>query len=168
MRITPLDIQQMVFKTGLRGYDKREVGQFLDALAETVESLNRDNTSLREKLAATEAQLFELKKMEHTLTQTLLNTQALADDLKTSAKRDADLVIKEAELKASELLREARAELTAMQRDISEMRRQRLLGIERLRSTLRTFERMLELEEGEEEHSRPAARGENLTGNSDR
>jgi cell division initiation protein len=158
----------MVFKTKLRGYDKREVGQFLEELAQTVENLNRENTSFREKLAATEAQLFELKKTEQTLTRTLLSTQALADDLKASAKRDADLVIKEAELKASELLREARDELASMQRDISEMRRQRLLGMERLRSTLRTFERMLELEESEDEPSRPAVRSENLTGNSDR
>jgi cell division initiation protein len=30
MRITPLDIQQMVFRIGFRGYDKEEVNRFLE------------------------------------------------------------------------------------------------------------------------------------------
>ena len=43
MKITPLDIQQMVFKVNFRGYDKEEVNRFLEELAQTVESLNRDH-----------------------------------------------------------------------------------------------------------------------------
>ena len=49
MKITPLDIQQMVFKTGFRGYDKEEVNRFLEEIAETVEELNRENAVQREK-----------------------------------------------------------------------------------------------------------------------
>ena len=30
MKITPLDIQQMVFKVGFRGYEKEEVNRFLE------------------------------------------------------------------------------------------------------------------------------------------
>jgi cell division initiation protein len=155
MKITPLDIQQMVFAVRWRGYDRQEVKQFLEELSQTVEQLNHENATLRERLASTESHLAELKKTEATLTHTLVSTQALADDLKEVAQRDAALVIKEAEVKAAELLREARVELAATQRDISELRKQRVLGIERLRSTLRTFERMLEIEEsdGEPPHS---------------
>src|SRR5512146_409590 len=50
MKITPLDIQQMVFKVAFRGYDKDEVNRFLEDLAETVEELNRDNAVQREKI----------------------------------------------------------------------------------------------------------------------
>ncbi|HJU05558.1 MAG TPA: DivIVA domain-containing protein [Nitrospiraceae bacterium] len=149
MKITPLDIQQMVFAVRMRGYDRQEVKQFLEEIAQTVEALNHENATLRERLSSTEAQLAELKKTEATLTHTLVSTQALADDLKEVAQRDAALLVKEGEMKAAELLREARAELAATQRDISDLRKQRILGIERLRSTLRTFERMLEIEEGE-------------------
>ena len=49
MRITPLDIQQMVFKVAFRGYDKEEVNRFLEELAQTVESLNRDHAVQQEK-----------------------------------------------------------------------------------------------------------------------
>jgi cell division initiation protein len=157
MKLTPLDIQQMVFAVRLRGYDRQEVRQFLEELAQTVEALNHENATLRERLSLTETQLGELKKTEAMMTRTLVSTQALADDLKEMAQRDAALVIKEAELKASELMKDARLELAAVQRDIAELRKQRILGIERLRSTLRTFERMLEVEESDVEAQAPAA-----------
>jgi cell division initiation protein len=76
--------------------------------------------------------------------------------------------MKEAELKASELLREARVELAETQRDISELRKQRLLMIERLRATIHTFERMLEVEEEDEDSSEAAAPSNKLTGESTR
>ncbi|HMI38294.1 MAG TPA: DivIVA domain-containing protein, partial [Nitrospiraceae bacterium] len=67
MRITPLDIQQMVFKVSFRGYDKEEVNRFLEELAQTVEALNRDHAVQREKIIFLEQQLAELKRTEATL-----------------------------------------------------------------------------------------------------
>jgi cell division initiation protein len=57
MKITPIDIQQMVFQVKFRGYDRDEVNRFLEELALTVENLNRENSALREKLTATEQQV---------------------------------------------------------------------------------------------------------------
>jgi cell division initiation protein len=150
MKITPLDIQQMVFKVRLRGYDRQDVDRFLEDVSRTVEMLNRENSALREKLAAADDHLAELRKTESTLTHTLVSTQALADEVKRTAQRDAELIVKEAEVEASELIRKASVELAALQRDLSDLRKQRLLALERLRSTVRTFERILEIEEGEE------------------
>jgi len=168
MKITPLDIRKMVFKVRLRGYDRQDVDQFLEELAQTVEMQNRDHTVLREKLASVEQQLGDLKKVEATLMNTLVTTQALAAELKHAAQRDAELIMKEAELKAGELLREAQAELAGTQRDLSDLRKQKLMAIERLRSTLRTFERMLEIEEGDERLSAPADRPEKIADGSNR
>jgi len=149
MKITPLDIQQMVFRVKFRGYDREEVNRFLEEVAQTVEALNRDNTALRDRLAMTEQQVAELKRTEATLSNTLVSAQSLAEEVKRSAQRDADLIIKEAELKAGELIRQARAELGETQRDISQLQKQRLLMIERMRATLHTFERMLDVETSE-------------------
>lgn len=148
-RMTPLDIQQMVFKVGFRGYDREEVNCFLEELAQTVESLNRDNAARRDKIAALEQQLVELKRTESTLSSTLLSAQSIAEDVKRGAQREADCIVKEAELKAGELIRQARVDLTDTQRDLSSLQKQRLLMVERLRGSLRMFERMLEVEEQE-------------------
>src|SRR5688500_4926707 len=127
MRLTPLDIQQMVFKVRMRGYDCQDVKHFLEDLSQTVESLNHENGALREKLAATEEQLIALKKAETTLTHTLISTQAMADDMKEIAQRDAALLVKEPDLKAAEMLQDARQELVVLQLQISDIHKHRHL-----------------------------------------
>jgi cell division initiation protein len=166
MRITPLDIQQMVFNVSFRGYDKEEVNRFLEELAQTVESLNRDHAIQQEKIIFLEQQLVELKRTEATLSNTLLSAQSLADDVKRNAQREADLVIKEAELKAGELIRQARVALADTQHDLSSLQKQRLLMIERLRASLRMFERLFEAEEQEALHDAATASEEKLEGES--
>jgi len=166
MKITPLDIQQMVFKASFRGYHKEEVNRFLEEIAETVELLNRDNAVQREKIVFLEQQLTELKRTEATLSNTLVSAQSLAEDVKRTAQREAELVIKEAELKAGEMIRQGRVELTNTQRDLTGLQKQRLMMVERLRATLRTFERMLEVEEQEAFHDSATTSEHKLEGES--
>jgi cell division initiation protein len=166
MRMTPLDIQQMVFKVAFRGYDKEEVNRFLEELAQTVESLNRDYAIQRERIVFLEQQLTELKRTEATLSSTLLSAQSLAEDVKRNAQREADLVITEAEQKAGEMIHQARVELTDTQRDLTALQKQRVLMVERLRASLRMFERMLEVEEHEAFHDAATASAEKLEGES--
>ncbi len=166
MKITPLDIQQMVFQVKLRGYDREEVNQFLEEIAQTVEFLNRDNAVLRDRIALLEQQVSELKRTEATLSTTLVSAQSLAEDVKRNAQRDAELIVKEAELKASELFRQARVELGNTQRDLSMLQKQRLLMVERMRATLHTFERMLDVEASEVYQGTGVMGEENLEGES--
>ena len=166
MRMTPLDIQQMVFKVAFRGYDKEEVNRFLEELAQTVESLNRDYAIQRERIVFLEQQLSELKRTEATLSSTLLSAQSLAEDVKRNAHREAELVIKEAEQKAGEMIHQARVELTDTQRDLTALQKQRVLMVERLRASLRMFERMLEVEEHEAFHDAATTSVEKLEGES--
>ena len=100
------------------------------------------------------------------MSSTLLSAQSLAEDVKRNAHREADLVIKEAEQKASELIHQARVELTDTQRDLTSLQKQRLLMVERLRASLRMFERMLEVEEHEAFHDAATASVEKLEGES--
>lgn len=146
MKLSPLDIQQMVFKTGWRGYDRSEVDRFLENVAQAMAELGRENAGLRDRLAKLEAEMTEVRKSETALNRTLLSTQTLADELKQAAQRDANLIKREAELKAAESLREAQGELTAIQRAIADVRNQRLMAVERMRATLQSFQRMVEIE----------------------
>ena len=166
MKITPLDIQQMVFRVKLRGYDREELNRFLEEVAQTVESLNRDNAALRERVAVTEQQVAELKRTETTLSHTLVAAQSLAEDVKRSAQRDAELIVKEAELKAGELSRQARVELADIQRDLSMLLKQRLLMVERMRATVHTFDRMLDVEVSEAYQDSGVVREDKLEGES--
>ncbi len=147
MKITPLDIQHKVFDTQMRGYNRAQVDQFLEEIAESVEELTKENVIQKEKLTAKDEELGQLKRAESTLTSTLLSTQSFVDQLKRGAQRDADLVVKEAELKAEEILSQSRTELVEIRRHISDLKRQRTLVLERLRATIQAFYRLVEIEE---------------------
>lgn len=147
MKITPLDIQHKVFDTQWRGYHKTQVDQFLEEIAESVEELTKDNLVLKEKLSGRDDEVGQLKRAETTLTSTLISTQSFVDQLKHGAQRDADLLVKEAELKAEEILAQSRAELAEMRRMISTLKQQRALVLDRLRLTLSSFHRLVEIEE---------------------
>jgi cell division initiation protein len=166
MKITPLDIQQMVFQVKLRGYDREEVNRFLEEISQTVEMLNRDNAMSRDRIESLEQQVSELKRTETTLSNTLISAQSLADDVKRSAQRDAELIVIEADLKAGELFRQARVELGDTQRDLAVLHKQRLLMVERMRATLNTFERMLDVEASEAYQERNSIREEKMEGES--
>ncbi|MBI3609330.1 MAG: DivIVA domain-containing protein [Nitrospirae bacterium] len=151
MKITPLDIQQAGFRIKLRGYDRQEVDSFLDAVTEEYEGLIRENAGLREKAAEYENQLTELRKKEATLNNTLMRAQDLVEQMGRNAQKDADLIQKEAELKAEEMTRMAREEMAAIKREILDLQKQKMLFLEKSRSLIRIFQRVLELEEREEE-----------------
>jgi DivIVA domain-containing protein len=50
-RITPVDIQQKEFRLAFRGYNERDVDQFLDQVTEEVARLHAENKRLREELS---------------------------------------------------------------------------------------------------------------------
>ena len=99
-RISPIDIQQQRFKTRAFGYDKGGVDRFLEMLADELERLLRKNQDLQEELAKVTATLDEMREREETLKETLVTTQKVTEDLKKSAKREVDVMMAEAEIKA--------------------------------------------------------------------
>ncbi len=147
MKITPLDIQQRAFKVGFRGYNRDEVEAFLRTVAKTVEDLLKENAELREQAEAMAGQVNDLRKKETAFNDLLVTTQTMAESLKQTARRDAELVLKEAELKAEDLLKRAQAECAGLQQEVLALQKQRILALEKLRAMLQTFHKMIELEE---------------------
>ena len=144
MRLTPVDIRQQQFtvKT-FRGFDPREVDAFLEDVAEDYEGLLRENAGLREQLSAHEGRARTIGETEKALKDTLLTTQRLADDMKESAKRDVQLLLREATLNAEKFMDEARAEEAKLHVEIQELKRLRRQLIEELRATVERYDRTL-------------------------
>jgi cell division initiation protein len=153
MKITPLDIQQMGFKTKWKGYDREEVDLFLETLAEDYEALIKENLNLKEQSAHLEEELKEFKKREGLLSQTLISAQQLADVQKTNTLKETSLIIKEAEVQAEQIIKNIRDEEARLKSDVIDLRRQKLIFIEKLKSMLRTFEISFSVEEQEEKET---------------
>ncbi len=150
MRITPLDIQQKQFSNRFRGFDMEEVDSFLELIREEMEELLRDNANLREEARRFEKQLKEYKNIETTLKDTLISTQQMVEEYQTTAKTTADLVIKEAELKAEELVREAQDKVVSIHEDITDLKGIRRHFKEEVRRLIESHLGMLEFDKERE------------------
>ena len=99
MRITPMDIRQQQFTVKMfRGFDVQEVDMFLEDLAEDYEALLKENQLLKEQLQAMEERARSLEDRERVLQETLVTTQRVTEEMKESARREAALLVREAEL----------------------------------------------------------------------
>lgn len=98
--LTPLDIENKRFSKKINGYNVEEVDDFLDQLTEDYEKLYRDNTDLKDKIEKYEKDIEHYKNVEQTLQNTLVMAQTTAEDIKNSAQKRAEQIIKEAETEA--------------------------------------------------------------------
>jgi len=153
MRITPLDIQQKQFPVKFRGFDEEEVDSFLELVREEMEELLRENASLREEVKKMEKQLKEYRSIESTLKDTLVATQQMVEEYKNNAQKDAELIKKEAELKAEKILGEAHDKVVKIHEDIADLKGVRRHFKEELRRLIESHLRMLDFDKEREEES---------------
>jgi len=146
MRITPLDIQQKQFPMKFRGFDVEEVYAFLEVIREEMEELLRENASLKESVQRSENSIREYKDMETTLRETLMTAQQMVEDYKTNARKEAELLIKEADLKADSMIREAQEKVIKIHEDIVDLKGIRRHFKEEMKRLIESHTRMMELD----------------------
>jgi cell division initiation protein len=150
MRLSPVDIRQQQFTNRFRGFDRGEVDAFLDDVADDFEGLLRENAGLREQVSSHEERSRGLGETERTLKDTLVTTQRVAEEMKEGAKRDAQLIVREATLSAEKLMEEARGEEAKLRVEIQTLKRLRRQLIEELRATVERYDRTLSADLGDE------------------
>lgn len=150
MRISPMDIRQQQFTIRvLRGFDRQEVDTFLEQVALDYEQLIKENALLKEQLAALEERSHGIEDREKMLQDTLVTTQRLSEEMKDNARREANLLIREAELQGDKLLEEARAEEAKLKAEVLALKRTRRQLAEGLRLTLVMYQRLVAEEFGD-------------------
>jgi cell division initiation protein len=145
MKITPLDIQQQQFKTRFRGFDIREVDAFLEQMAETFESFQKKNQNRGDEVRRLELEIQGYRKREETFKRALLNSQKVLDQMKDNARKSAELIIAEAEVKAEKILNKAHNRLAQLHEDIAELKRQRIQIEVQISSIIEAHARLLEI-----------------------
>jgi cell division initiation protein len=144
MRITPLDIRKQEFKKVMRGLDSEEVYAFLGTVAEEYEAVLSDNKNIRERLVALEERLNEYKTIETNLRNTLLTAEKLTHEAKENARREASLLIREAEMEAEKAAESIRAHTSQLRREILELKKNKDNYITRLKTLLDSHKKMLD------------------------
>jgi len=148
MNITPLDIQQKRFHMGFRGYERVEVDAFLDLVREEMETLLREVTELREFRQIYDERMRELHEKEETVKNTMLMTQKLAEDMKENARKEAALLVKDAEVRGVQLTANAQQERVKVEADIQELRRRKHHFLQDIKKVIQMHLEMVSFEEG--------------------
>ena len=156
MNVTPLDIQQKQFAVAFRGYERAEVDLFLNMVREEMETLVREVTDLREFRQTFEERMKEFREREETLKNTMITTHKLAEDIKESSRKEAALIVKDAEIRSVQMQERGREEKARIEMDILELRRKRHHLLQDMKKVLQMHLEMVNFEEtGSEEPKSP-------------
>jgi cell division initiation protein len=147
MSLTPLDIHNKEFKRGFRGYDEDEVNEFLDLVIKEFEILIREKKELEEKIAQSSERLGHFTNIEESLSKTIIVAQETADEVKSNAKKEAQLIVKEAEKNADRIINEALAKSRNISMDVEELKKQASIYRARFRTLLEAQLEMLQHDE---------------------
>lgn len=145
MNLTPLDIQQQQFRVRLRGFDIHEVDRFLEKVAEDFTALQNDNKSLREEIRSLKHETQGYKEREETFKRAMLNSQKVLEQMKDNARKSAEVIIADAEVKAEKVLNRAHNRLSQLHEDITELKRQRMQIEVQIRSVIESHSKLLEI-----------------------
>ncbi len=122
MKLTPLDIRHKEFKRGMRGYADEEVDEFLDQIADEFERLFKDNIDLSERVENLEEQVTRYRRIEETLQKTLVSAQQSAEEVKQNATKESQLILRDAELKARQMVNESYADKQRIEGSLTKLR----------------------------------------------
>ncbi len=145
MNLTSLDIQQQQFRVRFRGFDIREVDRFLEQISETFTAIQSENKKLKEELRRLKLEMQGYKEREESFKRAMVNSQKVLEQMKDNARKSAEVIIADAEVKAERILNRAHNRLSQLHEDIAELKRQRMQIEVQIRSVIDAHSKLLEI-----------------------
>ena len=136
MRFSREDIAHQKFEVKLRGYDREQVQEFLSVLAANMSDYVSDNRRLNKENEEIAKELAEFRRRERSLQETLEMAKSTAQDVTDRARREADLLIAEAELAAERKHASAARAIEDAKKELQELMATRRRVVSEMRATL--------------------------------
>ena len=122
--LTPMDIHNKEFKKGFRGYAEEDVDNFMETLATDYEKVYREYSELKERCESLQDKLTQYEKMEATMNSTLMLAQETAENVKVQARKEAELILQEAENKKKQMVDETAINMQTTQQEVDSLKAQ--------------------------------------------
>lgn len=151
MRLTPIDIRKQEFRKAMRGYDADEVDTFLAMVADEMEDLITQAEKARSEVSGLKERLAEYQQMEATMRETLVTVQKAAEEKRDASRKEADMILKEAEVQASNWIEEAHRSVREVKRELARLNGMRDSYVARLKMLMKGQLDMLKILESDEE-----------------
>ncbi|MCQ2097362.1 MAG: DivIVA domain-containing protein [Fibrobacter sp.] len=144
MELTPLDIRNQSFhKKSFGGIDPAEVKAFLDTAAKAFEQMSRDRTDLTERLKVAEERVNYYRQIEKTIQEAVVTMQRTIDEVKSTAEKEAEIIIAEAKARAVREVESTKREAEELRMEIEQLKQLRANYFIRCRSLIKGQEELL-------------------------
>jgi cell division initiation protein len=154
MKVSPLDLRQLRFRTTFRGFDKAEVMALIAEVTDDYENALSELDRMRQEVAKMEALFNQHREHERDLRDTLITAQRVSEDIRTNADAQARNIMREAEGRSDLLLQKTQARLEDVQREIDGMKMKRREVETTLESTISTLRNTLDFVREQEQRER--------------
>ena len=171
MKLSPTLIKNQEFKKSMRGFDVAEVQAFLEKVATDFEELIEENENLKQSLEEIDKKVMEFQRQEKIVRDTLVKAQDSSTKAMESTKKQTSLIIKEAELKASHILENAKRRADEIKNSVQSAEQEKNLIVAKLKAIISSQAQLLEgklKDAGEEKNqTKKAEQKENININVD-
>ena len=150
MKISSIDIQRQKFQVKLKGYDQEEVRNFLITVAEQIEECSRENDQYKAEVERMRENLSDYQDRDRILKNTLVTAQQNSETMLLNTKKEAELIVKEAEFKATKIMEHAQAQVLKIQKDMLDLKLQRKALQDKIQTSIQIMQKILEYQKEEE------------------
>lgn len=150
MKLSPLDIYHKEFKKSAFGYNVEQVEAFLDEVGMAYEKLLKDINALQDEKDRLQEKLADYQEFEKKVEKLILTAQETAKEQARQARKEAEIIIQKAEIKAEKIERETRVKLQEEYHAFEKLRENRELFNIRFKTLLQTHLEMLDKNENED------------------
>lgn len=144
---TPIELENITFKSGVIGFDRNEVNDFLNAISTDYEKLYKENIALKDKNTVLSDAIKEYKTMETALRDTVVSAHSVSDDIKKNAYKEAENILRDAKLKCDEMISEASKNLTEQKLQLENLKQQYSIYKSKIKSIIRAQLEILDTDE---------------------
>ena len=145
MIISSNDIKKRDFRKSLRGYDVDEVDAFLETVSSHYEKLLIENRNQAEKIKSLLQDIDIYRENELNLQKAIVKSHDLGEEIIANAKRQSDVIIREAELESRNVKQNIEDEILAKKQELEEIKQKNEKTFEDLKNYL--SDKLNELEE---------------------
>ena len=162
MKIDPSEIEIPKFRLSLKGYNHREVDEFIMRLREDYQEIVHQNNVLTEEINELKEQIKGYTSKKERLEDALISAQKSAQLISENSQEQAKLIVKEAEIKAKAILEEGEKKLQELRNEIANLNEQKRLFLTKLKSLITSHSELLNFYEEELPEKEAKAKKETL------
>lgn len=137
MNFVPNDLQNILFKKSVLGYNILQVEDVLEKVVEDLTEFIKENARLKEKLEDSQEKIKYYKGIETSLQNSLIIAQQTSEDIVSNARKSAENIIKDADLRAQQIIDEANREVLGVRFEYERVKREVEVYKARIESIIR-------------------------------